>query len=45
MPINTLETYKQDGHTRWKMGEIGSYSSLLLSILLVFSLGAEANVT
>ena len=42
MPINTLETYLQDGHTRWKMGEMGSYFSLLLSILLVFRLGAEA---
>ena len=42
MPINTLETHQQDGHTRWKMGEMGSYSSLFLSFLLVFSLGAEA---
>ncbi len=42
MPINTLEAYLQDGHTRLKMGEMGSYSSLFLSFLLVFSLGAEA---
>ncbi len=42
MPINTLEAYLPDGHTRWKMGEMGSYFSLLLSILLVFRLGAEA---
>ncbi len=42
MPINTLETYLQMVTTRWKMGDMGSYSSLFLSFLLVFSLGAEA---